>query len=372
MRVGDILLKHGWVDWEALALALAEQQASGIRLCSLLVAQGAVAFDHASRALGERHGTAAVLRRHLERRDHSCAALLPAQIATERVALPIGRLGNGALIVCVRDPSPALHAELSKLLDSDLVLAIAPARYLERLVEDTYVPNLDDEVEDDLDAELDQLLAETEPDEARALELDIDVEEPAAASDDFAIDVEVPAPAPQRAPTKPLPVQFKPVVTRATTLPARDSLDAAIGSFADIDDEDWLFDVVMEYLTSQWTASLLLAIRETRVVGVRGHGRRLKPAAVRTFVSEVGDAALLQLACAERRIVEHELADPGPDHEQLVTALETRVPIAAPIVRRDSVSHVLVVGEPLAGDREDAVVDLGLLTEAMGEALAKM
>src|SRR5215207_2161265 len=105
MRVGEILLEREWVDWETLALALTDQRGTRMRLCSLLIARRVLEFDQASLALGEQHGTASVLRHHLVHRDRSVAALLSAAAARRVIALPIGRLGNGTLIVCARDPS---------------------------------------------------------------------------------------------------------------------------------------------------------------------------------------------------------------------------------------------------------------------------
>jgi hypothetical protein len=86
-------------------------------------------------------------------------------------------------------------------------------------------------------------------------------------------------------------------------------------------------------------------------------------------VIEIADAVMLEQARAERRIVDEVPEEKGSEHGELVAVLGL-TPIIAPIGER--ASHVLAVGEPLDGDREGAVVDLGLLTEAMAEALARM
>src|SRR5690606_22107635 len=88
--------------------------------------------------LGEHFGCAAVLRRHLEQRDRQVPSLLRTELARKLTALPVGRLGNGSLIVCVRDPSPALQTALARATKQDVVLAVAPASYVERLVARTY------------------------------------------------------------------------------------------------------------------------------------------------------------------------------------------------------------------------------------------
>lgn len=367
MRIGELLLERGWIDWETLALAVGDQPRTGLRLCSMLVAQGKLDFDLASRALGEQLGTAAVLRRHLEQRDRRLATLLSAETAMARIALPIGRLGNGSLIICVRDPSPALHRLLSRELLEPIVLAVAPARYIERLVADTYAPRARDEI-----AVLDAELLEDE-DDAVGFDFDIDVDA-GASGDDLAIDVtfevaETPA-AVARPANKPLPVQIKPVARPATAPP--DSLDATLAACRDIDEADWLFDVSMQYVARAWTSSLLLAIRGGRAVGVRGHGKRLSPGAVRTFVATIADTAVVQRARDDRRIIDELAGDLGSEHEELAAALDIAgCPVAVPLRSGDDVTHVLVLGEP-AADREEALVDIGLLAEAMSEALSRM
>jgi hypothetical protein len=137
-RIGDILLEHGWIEGDALHYALAQQPTTGMRLCSYLIQIGAIDLDTASRALGEQHGVAAALKRHLARRDHELASTLTAGTAQLYMALPIGRMGNGDVIVCVRDPKPELRGVLQRAMREKVVLAVAPASQLEALIEDTY------------------------------------------------------------------------------------------------------------------------------------------------------------------------------------------------------------------------------------------
>lgn len=359
MRVGELLLQRRLVDWETLALAIGDQAATGMRLCSFLVERGVISFDQASRVLGEHHGSAAALQRHLEGRDPELANLLPEAAAKKLVALPIGRLGNGSLIVCVRDPSPAIGAALRRLVREDVVLAVAPAHRLERLVNQAYAPR-------ELDAGDLEEAREDEPD----IDVPIDVEEPVAPVDDFAIDVEMPAASPgkpkKRAMSVVIPVMAAPVGQK------RDSLDATLAAFRDIDEPNWLFDVAMQYIEKYWTSSLLLALNEKRAVGTRGHGARITPTVVRACVVDLADVAIVEAARAQNRIIDEPPADPGSEHEMVAKLLGKTSPLAAPIVRRSAVSHVLLLGDPVGADREDALVDLGLLLEAMGEALTRM
>jgi hypothetical protein len=364
MRVGELLLERKWVSWEALVLAIGEQPASGMRMCSFLVERGVVTFDDAARALGEQHRCAAVLMRHLERRDPELAELLPEQVARRLVALPIGRNSSGAVIVCVRDPSHHALATLAKALGKPPVLAVAPARHLERLVHAAYAPR-------ELDpAELEELDNEPEPGVSVEIEVPIDAE---PAADDVPIDVDVPAAAESRPKHRAIPVVI-PMVAAVSTAPReRDSLDATLASFRTIDEPDWLFDVAMPYIEKHWESSLLLTVRDQRAVGTRGHGSRITPTLVRTCVVNVAEVAILEQACAERRIVDEPPAEVG-DEDELLTRLLAgdHTPIAAPIVHGDCVKFVLLVSEPVGAGREDALVDLGLLVEALGEALGRM
>jgi len=361
MRVGELLLQRGWVDWETLALAIGDHAASGMRLCSFLVERGALSFDQASRALGELHGSAAVLQRHLEGRDPELASLLPESAARKLVALPIGRLGNGSLIVCVRDPSPAVGAALARLLREQPVLAVAPAHRLERLVHEAYAPR-------ELGAEDLEEAMDDEPD----IDVPIDVEEPSPPADDFAIDVEMPPATPAKPKKRAMSVVIPVMAAPPPAAQKRDSLDATLVAFRDIDEPNWLFDVAMQYLEKHWTSSLLLAVNDKRAVGTRGHGARITPTVVRTCVVDVSDVALVQTARTEKRIVDETPSDPGPEHEMLARLLGKASPLAVPIVRGSTVSHVLLLGDPVGTDREDAMVDLGLLVESMGEALTRM
>jgi len=175
-RIGEILVANGLIETTILQRALVKQRDTGVRLCSLLVDSGAIAADEASVALGEQHGVAAVLQRHIDRRDRSLADLLSAALARAAVALPLGRMGNGDIIVCVRDPSPALGNQLARAMNAPIVLAVAPAQQLEQLVLETYGP--DDANEFDVDLSTGPVMS-----------LDLDEDQIEAMSDDVMADL---------------------------------------------------------------------------------------------------------------------------------------------------------------------------------------
>ncbi len=175
-RIGEILVANGWIETSILQRALVKQRETGARLCSLLVASGVIDADDASRALGEQHGVAAVLQRHIDRRDRSLTDLLSAALARACVALPIGRMGNGDVIVCVRDPSPALATQLARAMKEPICLAVAPAHQLEQLVLETY--GADDANEFDVDLSTGPVMS-----------LDLEEEQIEAMSDDVMADL---------------------------------------------------------------------------------------------------------------------------------------------------------------------------------------
>jgi hypothetical protein len=326
MRVGELLLQRGWVSRQSLARAIEDQKRSKLRLCSQLVANGALDQDKAAQALGELHRCAAAMKRHLDGRDESLTSLITGDKARELGVIPIGRNSSGALIVCVRDPSPVLQGKLAWMIGEEPVLAVAPASSIDALIDAAY-----------------------------EIDIPIDLDEPPP-----------PKPAPKkRALSVVIPVMSAPG--------ARDLLDTTLAAFREIDDLEWLFDVASEYLAKAWSSSLLVALREKRAVGVRGHGARVTPKAVRTYVADIEDAEVLAVARRERRILVDDLPlDMGDEQVLITTLLGTESPIVAPIIGNDAVTHVLLLGEPTGKEREDAVVDLGLLVEALGEAIARL
>ncbi|MGE0546233.1 MAG: hypothetical protein AB7O24_12315 [Kofleriaceae bacterium] len=153
-RIGEILLARGFVTQAQLDTALADQR-PGQRLCSLLIQRGQLDKDHAAQALGEQHGVAAVTSRHLEGRDRQLANRLPAALGRTRAMLPIGKASDGSLIVCVRDPSDKIRAELWRALpDERIVLAVAAACVIEGLVGLVYATIDNDDPVSEFDVDL--------------------------------------------------------------------------------------------------------------------------------------------------------------------------------------------------------------------------
>ncbi|HEY5926626.1 MAG TPA: hypothetical protein VIV11_33295 [Kofleriaceae bacterium] len=137
MRIGEILIEQRKLRADDLTRALSEKPVDK-RLCSFLIAKGLVDFDDASRALGEQRGAACALAKHLAGRDPALARLIPAELGRGSCVLPIGRSSKGSVIVCVRDPAPALLRALEQASKSDILMVITPASRLESLVMEAY------------------------------------------------------------------------------------------------------------------------------------------------------------------------------------------------------------------------------------------
>ncbi|MDX2093680.1 MAG: hypothetical protein SFX73_37925 [Kofleriaceae bacterium] len=367
MRVGDLLLQRGAVTLDDLARVLAEQHAAKMRICSLLVARGVVSFDDASRALGEHLGVAAVLRKHLQHRDPSVVSMLPAPLARRIVAVPIGKLGDGAVIVCVRDPSRANYGHIARAMPGRFVMAVGPSMFLEKLVERVYAPKVDVQI----DIEVVRPRATPPP---LPTEIPIEIDEPVLAPRATEADIDnlfdalIEKPA---APSSPaLPVEVRRINTPSRPPTQRDSLDATIASFGDIDDAAWLFDVVLRYVAMRWQAALLFELRGDTAVAVRGHGATL-------ITITLTQPSIVSIASGERRLVHERLDISNAVSDQVAKALGRAMhPVAAPVAREgsDVIKYVFAVGEPsrVDEDAEDAAFDLAVLAESMGDALERM
>jgi hypothetical protein len=146
MRVGEILHRDGLITAEDLAQALADQRVAGLRLCSLLIVRGQIDPDQAARALAEQFDVAAALTKHLDNRDKSLAKLITANVARHHYALPIGRLRDGEIVICVRDPKPHMQAAFERMLNKPVLITVAAAHTLEPLIDMTYPPNVTQEL----------------------------------------------------------------------------------------------------------------------------------------------------------------------------------------------------------------------------------
>lgn len=138
MRIGELLVQRGLVGAEDLACAIADQRYVGKRLCALLVTRGLVDVDAAARALADLHAVSAALTKHFDNRDRNLERLLPAHLARTHGALPLGRLRDGELVVCVRDPKPHTQAALERIVHCSVLVTTACSHVLDPLLASAY------------------------------------------------------------------------------------------------------------------------------------------------------------------------------------------------------------------------------------------
>ena len=373
MRIGELLLQRKLRPSE-LAKALEEQATSKRRLTSLLIARGLIDFDDGSRALGDQKGVPCALAKHLANRDESLAKLFPEELGRASCALPIGRTSKGVLIVCVRDPEPAVLAALQTAVRGEVLMVIAPATRLEHLIAAAYGANPAEEFDVDLGSspnlpplpDLESLdpasvrLSLTDLDDARVTKV------PSKSGQHAVVGPAVSRTATNRPP--PSPGELAPSQPR-TTLPAPPpTLESTAHALERATTREEATDRALTYLAGRWVSALVLAVRDSTALGYRGHGVQVR-GGVESIVLPLALPSTVQRAVESRRISVQTPA--GPAQEQLGRLLNTPHAFAcAPVTVAGQVVAVLVVGDPVqgAGDVPEANVALGKLALVLGGA----
>lgn len=340
MRIGELLLEARKLRRTELDRALAEV-GPGKRLASFLIAKGFVEFDDAARALGEQKGVPCALAKHLAGRDPKLATLIPAELGRAACALPIGRTSGGALIVCARDPAPALLQRLHEATKSDILLVIAPAQRLEHLVETSYGAAPVDEFDIDFSSSVEVTPPPRSTPPSMPPPPDMDALDPDSVRlaltdlDDARVDKDFTQSG-----------QF--TIPRAPTMPGRVTLDVVKSALDRCSARDAATDAVVGFIAGTWSAGLVLAVRDGSAVGVRGHNVRL-PETVR-----VPYGPLATLARALRPALANAAA-----------------PEVAPVLVKGTPVAAIAVGEPL-GDADEASAQLGRLSELLGKTYERL
>jgi type IV pilus assembly protein PilB len=136
-RLGEILLREGLVTREQLAQALAEQKNSKNRLGYVLVKLGLVQELEITKVLARQYRMPAVDLTRFEV-DPKILRLVPAEMATKSVVLPLKREGR-TLTVAMADPTDlGLLEDLKFITRFDLFPVIAGEYTLRNLIEKHY------------------------------------------------------------------------------------------------------------------------------------------------------------------------------------------------------------------------------------------
>jgi hypothetical protein len=403
MRIGELLVEHRKLRRGDLDRVVAEQK-SDRRLASLLISRGLVEFDDASRALGEQRGVPCALAKHLAGRDPALAKLIPAELGRAACALPIGRTSGGALIVCVRDPAPALLATLQAAAKAEVLMVIAPAQRLEHLVQTAYGDASVDEFDVDFDSSVDVQpppkasapkapapppepdMTALDPDSVRLALTDLDdarVDKDFSQSGQFSTTT---PPNASRTPTR--PITEPPLMSRTSTKPMNDppprmrtepgritlppappSLETIQAALEQESSRAGATDRALAYIAGRWVTGLVLALQEGRAIGYRGHNVKLPE----NVAIDLAHPSVISRAIEAKRPVPGLAVEPAAKalayHHGATIAQPAHI-AAAPVIVRGQPVAVLAVGDPIAGDGdvEDAIAALGKLAHLLGKA----
>jgi type IV pilus assembly protein PilB len=136
-RLGDILIKEGLITREQLAQALTEQKASKHRLGYVLVKLGLVQELEITKLLARQYRMPAVDLSRFEV-DPKLVKLIPADLASKHVVLPLKREGR-TLTIAMADPTDhGLLEDLKFITRYDLFPVIAGEYTLRALIERHY------------------------------------------------------------------------------------------------------------------------------------------------------------------------------------------------------------------------------------------
>ncbi|HSD86279.1 MAG TPA: hypothetical protein VLB44_02150 [Kofleriaceae bacterium] len=340
MRIGELLLLKEKLDPWVLTNTLKEQARTRQRLISLLISRAQLDPDEGALLLSEQLGYPAAMQRHLERRDAALLELIPPQLGSTWVVLPISYARTGALIIVARDPTPILTAALEHVVRGSVILSVTPSVQLERLVRAAYggagtpeeepLPHSPPTLSDIGDVRLED---ETPPPIRRGRTVSYMFE------------------------GRPeLPVRARQQVTPLDATLAE--VDRAITAGA-------VERLIMAYVAGRWRTALLLRIEGEDAVGARGHGVE---DAERVRVP-LGEPSLVAIAAGSLHTT---YETPGTDTQAHLASLlgHPTTPAAAPVVVENMATAVLVVGDPAEG-AQVAPGELDRLVDALGAAYAR-
>lgn len=142
MRLGELLVREGILSLEDRDRALAHAAAEGTRLGTALVQLGLVEVDTVARALSGLQRVPVVLEKHVAAIDPAAIALVPAKLAHEHHALPLGFTPTKPprLVIAFRDPHTAPVEELAFAAGMRIEAGIAPELVVARSLLHYYGP----------------------------------------------------------------------------------------------------------------------------------------------------------------------------------------------------------------------------------------
>ncbi len=172
-QLGQYLLQEGLISREQLVKALAEQKSSGHRLGYVVVRLGMVEENEVTKILARLFRMPAVDLSRFEV-EPTVLKLIPADIATKQVVLPLKREGR-TLTVAMADPTNiGLIDDLKFITRYDLFPVLAGEQVLRKLLERHYESSDQQlqEILQDLESENVEVVEETEDEVATQAQID--------------------------------------------------------------------------------------------------------------------------------------------------------------------------------------------------------
>lgn len=340
MRIGELLLLQERIDPWVLTNTLKEQATTRQRLISLLIYRAQLDPDEGALLLSEQLGYPAAMQRHLERRDPRVLDLVPPQLGSAWVVLPLGYAKTGSLIVVARDPTPILSAALEHIVRASVMLAVTPSIQLERLVRSSYGGS-------------------GPPEEPLP-------HKPPTLSDIGSVRLEDATPLPiRRARTVSYMFEGNPDLPTRAPQPI-DPLNVLLSDVDKAITATGAERLVLAYVAKRWKTYLLAKAELGVVVGVRGHGAGLEnPEDIQLSLT---DDSMLSIAVGSR---EATYSTPASETQARLNELlgSPATPAAAPIIVGTRVDSVLAVGDPIDNA---TLAELDRLVDALGSAYARL
>lgn len=333
-----LLLKERIDPW-VLTNTLKEQMTTRQRLISLLINRAQLDPDDGALLLSEQLGYPAAMQRHLERRDPRVLGLVPPQLGSAWVVLPLGYAKTGALIVVARDPTPILSAALEHIVRATVMLAVTPSLQLERLVRSAYGGS-------------------GPPEEPLP-------HSPPTLSDIGSVRLEDETPLPiRRARTVSYMFEGQPQLPERQPQPV-DPLHVLLSRVDKAITATGAERVVLAHVAKRWKTFFYAKVEKDHFVGIRGHGPGLEhPEDVQLPLT---DDSLLSVAVGSREAT-HVTPDSRTQQRLSVLLGSPKTPAAAPIIVGTRVDSVLAVGDAVDGA---TLAELDQLVDALGAAYAR-
>lgn len=385
-RIGDHLVRLGLVTTSDVEDAAMSARGWRVRLASALVRLGRVSEDDASRALAAQHGVPAALRKHLDGRDLALVPTLPAAVARELCALPLAvSRGSGALVVCVRDPSPATAAALAHAAGKPIVLAVAAECVLGPLIAESYpeeqVVELDavedpsGAIEVDLDTSGSAFTASGAYD-VDSLQL-VDLDDHGVSKDHHQIAPRLPA-LPPRITAPFAAAGANPKVERArrpsALQPRRLALDPALVAITRAEQGDAVVESVLAYLRHRFEVGVIFVVKDGCALGQAGFGGDLDDDSVEALVVPLTQRSVLRIAHDTREPFLGAPTETGVVQDRFfrVIGATPATAVVVPVVIRDRVINLVYAHGARDGSDTAAANELRMVASAAEDALVRI